>query len=134
MIDFYDVESVDHVLRWPSLKWLPVFGRLLVLHASDLASWGVFWAMTGAVLVAAPSRDQFTRSLSAALAVNLLVSTAAVDSGPEQVRVFAENGTLINRLLMQWWPLAAMLVLISLTRAAGPAKQNHRKQHGGGGE
>jgi len=39
---FSGVINEDHTLSTPLWRWLPDLGRLLILHASDLASWGVF--------------------------------------------------------------------------------------------
>ena len=46
-------------------------------------------------------------------------TAAALLSGPERVRVFAENGTLLNRLLLQLWPCAALVVWRTLSVRTG---------------
>jgi hypothetical protein len=90
---------------------------LLVLHATDVFSWGVFWAVTLAVLLL-PSKDPIARALRWMLLFLVLFMAAALLGGPERVRVFAENGTLLNRLLIQLWPCASLLVLLGLRARA----------------
>ncbi len=109
----HGVVNEDHALTTPLWRWLPELGRLMVQHASDLATWGVFWSVSLTCLLIAP-RTSVNRALRWALVLNFAFTSLALLCGPEQVRVFAENGTLLNRLLMQWWPYAAALVLIAL--------------------
>jgi hypothetical protein len=64
------------------------------------------------------------RGLGFALVANLAFMMVALLVGPERVRVFAENGTLLNRLLMQLWPLGVLVIWFGLSapraaRAAG---------------
>ena len=116
---FGGITNEDHTLSAPLWRWLPDLGRLLAFHASDLASWGVFWAI--ALAVGLRSTESSTRALRLGLLLNLTLSGAALLCGPEQVRVFAESGTLLNRLLMQWWPAAAVMVLLEGRRSAQAA-------------
>jgi hypothetical protein len=104
------ITNVDHSVTLPAWRWSPDLVKHLALHASDVWSWGLFWGAAGAALVL-PTTTATARALRWALGFNVALSSLALLSGPEQVRAFAENGTLINRLLMQWWPLAAVLVL-----------------------
>ncbi|MFT3707043.1 MAG: hypothetical protein QM817_05175 [Archangium sp.] len=104
------VEVKDHALNAPQWGWLSSFGKLLLLHASDVFSWGVTWAVVFAV-VARRMTDRQSRALRWLLVGNFLLLTTALLLGPERVRVFAENGTLLNRLLLQSWPAAAALIL-----------------------
>lgn len=108
----HDIVNDDHALSTPQLSWLLPLGRLLLLHASDLASWGAFWAVA-AVSVVRPAPEPITRALRWALVISVGLSALALLCGPPQVRSFAQNGTLLNRLLMQWWPMAAMLVVLT---------------------
>ncbi len=107
------VALFDHALGLPQWDWAPRFLQLLVLHASDLPSWGVFWAVVLGVLFTRPGSSS-ARALRFMFAFNLCFTAAALLSGPERVRVFAENGTLINRLLVQLWPGALVLVFSTL--------------------
>ena len=56
---------------------------------------------------------RLARGLAVALAINALFVVAMLVCGPPRVRAFAENGTLVNRVLVQFWPLAAALLLLS---------------------
>ena len=114
----HGVPLFDHALGMPQWSWFPTLLRLLAVHASDLFSWGVFWAVTLGVLLI-PSKDPSVRGLKAMLGLLLFFTAVALLSGPERVRVFAENGTLLNRVLLQFWPSAALLVLLGL-RATQP--------------
>ncbi len=111
MIAVSGVSLVDHSLNAPELGWLPALLKLLLLHASDVFSWGVTWGLT-LVMLASRGVSPAAKALKLALAANLVFLVAAVLMGPERVRVFAENGTLLNRLLLQSWPLAALLLLV----------------------
>lgn len=106
----HGIPLFDHALGMPQWDWIPRFVRLLTLHATDLFSWGVFWAVVLAVMLM-PSKDPEVRAARVMLLLLLLFTAAALLSGPERVRVFAENGTLLNRLLLQLWPTAAFLVI-----------------------
>ncbi|MBX7097414.1 MAG: hypothetical protein K1X89_06870 [Myxococcaceae bacterium] len=109
----HGVANADHAFTAPAWGWLPQLGQLVVLHASDVFSWGVFWALVVAAMVRAP-QERSARALRLAIVLNLGFIAAALLVGPERVRVFAENGTLLNRLLMQVWPAAAALVALQL--------------------
>ncbi len=91
-----------------ALREAPAMLKLLALHLGDLHSWGVFWAFAvGALLLAA---SPLARGLRVSLLLLFALTTAALLFGPERVRAFAENGTLLNRLLLQLWPTAALLI------------------------
>lgn len=108
----------DHALGAPDLRWLPTLAKLLALHATDLVTWGVFW---GVVLGLSLERDPGGgRALAVGLLANLGFIAVALLAGPERVRVFAENGTLLNRLLVQLWPLGAVMVLVTSAPAPLP--------------
>ena len=109
----HGVANADHAFTAPAWGWLPQLGQLLVLHASDVFSWGVFWALVVAAMLRKP-REVPARALRLAIVLNLGFIAGALLVGPERVRVFAENGTLLNRLLMQVWPAAAALVALQL--------------------
>ena len=108
----------DHALGTPQLGWLPRFAELLVLDASDVFTWGVFWSVVaGAAVVGV--RSPSARPFVAMLAVNVAIMAGVLIAGPERVRVFAENGTLLNRLLLQLWPVGLAVVLFSV----GPSER-----------
>jgi hypothetical protein len=105
------VQNADHALGLPLWSWAPTLVKLLVLHATDVFTWGVFWAVATACALRNLPEDPQGRAVRASLALGLLLSAGALLAGPERVRVFAENGTLINRLLMQLWPAAALAIV-----------------------
>lgn len=117
----HHVEVVDHALDAPAWAWAGTLLRLLVRHASDALTWGVFWGVALAVALARPSAPAAS-ALRVTLAAGLGFVALAVLAGPERVRVFAESGTLLNRLLLQWWPTAALLVWMELSRAEPRAR------------
>lgn len=100
----------DHSLNPPAWSEAPALAKLLALHLFDLHSWGVFWALAIAG-VALAGASSMARGLRVALLSLFALTFLAILAGPERVRVFAENGTLLNRLLLQLWPSAALLVL-----------------------
>ncbi len=105
----------DHGGFAPNLAWIASLPLLLVRHASEITSWGLFWPAVVAFAVAG-RHDRRTRALLLALAVNLLCVFAMLVAGPPRVRAFAANGTLLNRVLVQLWPLAVALLLTSPPR------------------
>jgi len=111
----HGVVIVDHAFAAPAWGWVPVLGRLLLLHATDLFTWGVFWAVAVACLLQRP-RLELQRALRVMLSASLGLLSAALLVGPERVRAFAENGTLLNRLLVQLWPAACVVVLLAMER------------------
>lgn len=111
------VGLLDHSVNAPALTWTPTLARLLAHHMADLMTWGVFWPAALAVVVSS-ARHQAAPALRATVVAGLIFIGFALVLGAERVRVFAENGTLINRLLVQWWPAAALLVWFELTSSA----------------
>jgi len=110
----HGVEVVDHALNAPATQWLPTLGALLAKHATDVMTWGVFWPVACAVALTR-TRHGASPALRATLLAGLGFVALVLVMGPERVRVFAENGTLVNRLLLQWWPTAAVLVWFELS-------------------
>jgi hypothetical protein len=100
---------------------VPTFGALLLRHAFDGWTWGVFWAAVVGVMTTRAGRAEAS-GLRWALGVNLVVMAAALVLGPERVRVFAENGTLVNRLLLQLWPTAALVLWFGLSAPRAPSR------------
>ena len=110
------VHDSDHDLGTAYWHWAPRLLTLVVLHASALSSWGIFWAVALAAFLM-PTSDQQQRGLKVAMACNVAFMIVALLCGPERVRVFAENGTLINRLLVQLWPIGAVGVTLALAES-----------------
>ncbi len=115
----HGVTNVDHALGAPQWGWAPELAELLWLHATDLFSWGIFWAVAVAVLVRATGGGEL-RALRVLVVANLAFVALGLLCGPERVRAFAENGSLVNRLLLQLWPGAALAVLLGTTRPLVP--------------
>jgi hypothetical protein len=107
------VVNGDHALAPPYWPWTPTLAALLWRHATDVFSWGAFWAVALAIALRGAAGDA-PRALRWLVALDLAVVAVELLCGPERVRVFAENGTLVNRLLMQVWPAAAALVVAGL--------------------
>lgn len=101
--------------------FLPRALALFVRHATDLRTWGLFWAATAAALPFA-WRSREGRALGLALAIDLVLAVVAICAGPPRVRAFAENGTLVNRILLQLWPLGAALVLEAARGVRRPSR------------
>jgi len=101
--------AVDHAIDGFAWQWIPTLVKLFALHATDVFSWGGFWAVALAALV---WPDPRLRPLRAMIVLLALLMAGALLIGPERVRVFAENGTLLNRLLLQLWPAAAAALLM----------------------
>lgn len=116
----HGVNVVDHAVGAPELGWAGSFVGLLARHATDVPTWGLFWAVVAGVLLSRAPTDE-VRALRWALVAGVVFIAGALLFGPERVRVFAENGTLLNRLLVQWWPTGAALVLLRLSVAPGAA-------------
>lgn len=116
MVSGANIVVFDHALGWPYWPWLPRFAQLLWLHATDVFSWGVFWAVV--FTAAARGKSALARPFFVMLATNLGIMALVLIAGPERVRVFAENGTLLNRLLVQLWPVATAGLVLSASKTA----------------
>ncbi len=113
LVASHQVQLFDHSLNLPQWDFVPTLVRLLALHASDVMSWGVFWSVAVALFFV-PLQEREVKALRLMLTLLCIGSMAGIVMGPERVRVFAESGTLLNRLLMQLWPTAAWLVIRSV--------------------
>jgi hypothetical protein len=115
----HGVEDADHALGAPYWPWVPTLIKLFALHAADVFSWGLFWVVALACASRLAPTNEPGRTARWLVLFNLLFAAGALLAGPERVRVFAENGTLINRLLMQAWP-GAWLIIASRDAIATP--------------
>ncbi|PZR13587.1 MAG: hypothetical protein DI536_12625 [Archangium gephyra] len=123
LLRVHEIGVFDHSVNLPAWSEAPHLLALLGKHLFDLHSWGVFWALTFAAAVLAGG-SPMARGLRVTLVGLFVVTFFAILAGPERVRVFADNGTLLNRLLLQLWPCAALLVLstwLSPARRDAPA-------------
>jgi hypothetical protein len=91
-------------------------------HLADTRSWGALWPIAFACAALVLGRGKTFRSGSRFAARAFLaeggVLFAALLFGPDRVRVFAFEGTLINRLLIQLAPPAGVLMTLALADAA----------------
>lgn len=106
--------GLDHALGAVLPSFAPQLARLLWLHATDVVTWGVFWPIA-LVALARPTRAREERALKWLAAANCVALSAGLISGSERMRAFAENGTLLDRLLIQAWPAAALALLLALS-------------------
>lgn len=119
----HSIENTDHAMGIPAVT---AFGSLLSQlfeDATDPLSWGLLWPLAvgaGAWLLLARRRHHTEsgslsraegRFVAAALFAQAAMLQGALLLGPEVVRVFALNGTLINRMLVQLTPAAAVVLL-----------------------
>jgi hypothetical protein len=102
----------DHSLGEVSMVAIPDLARETFRHAVDLQTWGVVPPLALAAVVLALRRAAPTRVRTAALAIVFTASALglALLIGPSQVRDFALEGTLLNRLGLELLPLAAILI------------------------
>ena len=101
----------DHALAAPAA--VAPLAAAIVVHLGDFLSWGALWPLALAAIVVVIARrgragDAVTGA--AALAAQATLLAAAMVFGGERVRAFALAGTLINRLLVQLAPTAALLI------------------------
>jgi hypothetical protein len=102
------VANSDHAPTGFALSAVGPLVRQGLWHLADVQSWGIVPAV---VLAALPStlRRRATRALPLALLCVGGALAAAVLVGPERVRVFAQQGTLLSRLALQLLPLGAVV-------------------------
>lgn len=111
------VIAADHALGAPYWPFVPKLPGLLWRHATDVFSWGAFWVVA-AVAVLRRHVGPAARAAGWLLVLDVSFIAVALVCGPERVRAFAENGTLLNRLLLQAWPVAAVAVVLGAAGAA----------------
>jgi len=103
----------DHALGPPALAALPALGRALAVALGDFVSWGALWPLVLAALIVLVRRRSTHRDAvlyAEVLAAEAALFALAIACGSERVRAFAVGGTLVNRLLVQLAPTAALLV------------------------
>jgi hypothetical protein len=116
------VIDADHSLSRPDLHAAGAIGRAVLAHLADTRSWGALWpiAFACATLVLARSNTfrAATRMATFAFLAEGALLLSAIVCGPARVRVFAFEGTLINRLLLQLAPAAGVMLMLALADAA----------------
>jgi hypothetical protein len=118
----HGVMDTDHRPSAPDLASAGAIARSVLQHLADTRSWGALWPITFACVALVLGRRGTFRSASRFAALAFLaeggVLFAALLFGPDRVRVFAFEGTLINRLLIQLAPPAGVLLTLALGDAA----------------
>ncbi|MGH7271948.1 MAG: hypothetical protein ACREJ3_16080, partial [Polyangiaceae bacterium] len=117
------VGDLDHRLAVPDFSAAGRLGVTFLYAMTDPMSWGALWPITigCAVLVTVRHRAFRLATHVATLAFlgEAILLAASLVFGPERVRVFAFEGTLVNRLLVQLAPPAATMFIFALRDAAG---------------
>jgi hypothetical protein len=125
LLQFNHVVDTDHELSVPAVGALGGIGRVVMASATDTRTWGALWPMAvaaaAAVLAKGSSFRPATRLAALALIGQAALLASALVFGPDRVRTFAFEGTLVNRLLLQLVPPAGALLALSLGDAASRA-------------
>jgi hypothetical protein len=120
----HGIVDSDHRPSAPDFAAAGTVGHTVLHHLADTRSWGALWpiAFGCAFLVLLRVRGG-TFGAAARFAAMAFVAEgamlyAALLFGPDRVRVFAFEGTLVNRLLIQLTPPAGVLLTLALGDAA----------------
>ncbi len=116
------VIDADHSLSRPDLQAAGAIGRTVLAHLADTRSWGALWpiafACAALVLARGSTFRAATRMATFAFLAEGALLVSAIVCGPARVRVFAFEGTLVNRLLLQLAPAAGVMLMLALADAA----------------
>jgi hypothetical protein len=118
----HGVIDSDHRPSAPDFAAAGAVGRTVLQHLADTRSWGALWPIAFACAALVVGRGKTFRSASRFAAIAFVAEGAmlfgALVFGPDRVRVFAFEGTLVNRLLIQLAPPAGVLLTLALADAA----------------
>jgi hypothetical protein len=118
LLRLHHVVDTDHELAAPAIDALGGIGRVIASSAADTRTWGALWpiaiAAVSTVGVRGSSFRPATRFAALALVGQAALLALALVFGPDRVRTFAFEGTLVNRLLVQLAPGAAALLALAL--------------------
>jgi hypothetical protein len=118
----HHVVDADHSLSRPDFHSAGAIGQTVLAQLADTRTWGALWPIAFACAALVLARGNTFRSATrlatfAFLAEGALLVSAIV-VGPARIRVFAFEGTLINRLLLQLAPAAGAMLMLALADAA----------------
>ncbi len=118
----HHVGDADHQLGAPDVTAAGAIGRTVLSYLTDTRSWGALWpiafACVALVLTRGGTFRSVTRFATLAFLGEAALLAAALVFGPARVRVFALEGTLVNRLLLQLAPPAGVMLTLALGDAA----------------
>jgi hypothetical protein len=112
----------DHRPSTPDFEAAGAIGRTVLTHLADTRSWGALWPVAFACAALVLARGKTFRAATRLATLAFLAEGALLGSailfGPARVRVFAFEGTLVNRLLLQLAPAAGVMLMFALADAA----------------
>jgi hypothetical protein len=118
----HHVVDADHAPSTPDFHAAGAIGRTVLGHLADTRSWGALWPIAFACAALVLARGNTFRSATRLATFAFLAEGALLVSailfGPARVRVFAFEGTLVNRLLLQLAPAAGVMLMLALGDAA----------------
>jgi hypothetical protein len=118
----HGVTDVDHRLSTPDFKAAGAVLRTVARHLADTRSWGALWPIAFACVVLVLVRGRSFRVVTRLATLTFLAEGALLGAallfGSDRVRVFAFEGTLVNRLLIQLAPGAGAMLMLAVVDAA----------------
>jgi hypothetical protein len=112
----------DHELSTPDLAALGKIATVTLSSMGDMKSWGALWSLATVSAVIVLVRRSSFRPATVLAAIAVLGEGAMLGGallfGPDRVRAFAFEGTLVNRLLVQLAPPAGALFMLALGDSA----------------
>jgi hypothetical protein len=118
----HGVTDVDHRPSTPNFEATGAVVRTVWVHLTDTRSWGALWpiafACVGLVLARGKTFGIVTRLATLTFLAQGGLLVAALLFGSDRVRVFAFEGTLVNRLLLQLAPGAGAMLMLAVADAA----------------
>ncbi len=126
----HHVIDADHSPSAPDLHAVGAIGRTVLSQLADTRSWGALWPIAFACAALVLARGNTFRSATRLATFAFLAEGALLVSailfGPARVRIFAFEGTLVNRLLLQVAPAAGVMLMFALADAAMAWQTVHR--------
>ena len=122
LLKVHGMADADHQPSAPDVAAMGQLAWTSLASLADPESWGALWAMAFAGAAAVVARWQrfrpATQLAALALGGEALALGAALLFAPGRVHVFAFEGTLVDRLLIQLAPAAGALLMLALGDAA----------------